>query len=217
MHGHIICTLDIETLPDLREGAKERIRATMKVPATHKKPETIEAWKDENAEDAWRKTSFDGGYGAICVIGYKFDDELPKTIQCHNEREGLEEFFSALNDTLPTPWAPGIEFVGHNLLGFDLPFLWKRAVIHRLPHRKIPKDARHESGRVFDTMIAWAGFKDRVSLDSLAGMLGLNSHKGDMDGSMVCDAWLAGRYDDVAEYCAKDVALTYEIYKRLTT
>ena len=43
MNGHITCTLDLETLPDFREGAKERIRATMKAPATHKKPETIEA------------------------------------------------------------------------------------------------------------------------------------------------------------------------------
>lgn len=235
------CFIDLETMPDMRSGARNRFieegGANFKAPSTLTKEKAaadlgltdkdeikftakdamIARWEakfaaekaEEFADAAWRKTSLDGGYGSICVIGYAFGDAPVQTIQCHNEREGLEAFFSALRDTK----AATIEFVGHNVIGFDLPFLWKRAVIHRLPYIDIPKDARHGSGRVFDTMTAWAGFKDRISLNSLAGILGFESHKGEMDGSMVCDAWMAGQYDEVASYCAKDVSLTREIYR----
>lgn len=207
---------DLETLPDLREGAKERVKAMMKAPATHKKPETIAAWIEENADDAWRKTSFDGGYGAICVIGYAFDDEPVKTIICDDEASGIDIFLDEIHAAREADHFAGMEFIGHNVIGFDLPFIWKRAVINKLPHAIFPKDARHGTGKVFDTMVAWAGFKDRISLDNLAGILGLPSHKGEMDGSMVCDAWLAGKQVEIAAYCAKDVELTRSIYKAIS-
>lgn len=240
MHGHMRCFIDLETLPDMRPGAREKFisdgAANFKAPSTLTKEKAaidlgmtdekeikftskdsmIALWEAKFAEEkaievadaTWRKTSFDAGYGSICVIGYAFDDEEAKYIQCHNEADGLAEFFNIVR----AENAGTIEYIGHNLIGFDLPFLWKRAVINRLPHMSIPKESRHGAGRVFDTMVAWAGYKDRISMDNLADILGLESHKGEMDGSKVCDTWLAGEYDKVAEYCAKDVELTRKIY-----
>lgn len=204
---------DLETLPDLSDGAKDRIKETLKAPGNYSKPDSIAKWIEDNADDAWRKTSFDGGYGSVCVIGYAIDDGAVTTIIADNEADALSAFF---DDTLRGPIVSPIEWVGHNVLGFDLPFLWKRTVINRINvHNFIPKDARHGGGKVFDTMQAWAGYKDRVSLGTLAKILGLSNHKGDFDGSMVYDAWVAGERQKVADYCGQDVELTREIYRRL--
>jgi hypothetical protein len=235
---------DLETIPDMRHGARERYisdgAANFKAPSTLTKEKAasdlgltdkdeikftskdamIAKWEAkfavekaaEYADAEWRKTSFDGGYGSICVIGYAFEDAPVKTIICDNETTGISHFHAEIHAAVEAHNMGGIEYIGHNVIGFDLPFLWKRSVINRIPYHGIPKDARHGAGRVFDTMVAWAGFKDRISLDNLAGILGLESHKGEMDGSMVCDAWLAGKKEEISEYCIKDVDLTRKIY-----
>lgn len=239
---------DLETIPDMRPGVRERYiadgAANFKAPSALTKEKAaidlgmtdkdaikftskdtmIANWEArfavekaaEYADAEWRKTSFDGGYGAICVIGYAFDDAPVKTIICDNEIAGLNQFHSEIHAAVEAHNMGGIEYIGHNVIGFDLPFLWKRSVINRTQYHGIPKDARHGAGRVFDTMVAWAGFKDRISLDNLAGILGLESHKGEMDGSMVCDAWLDGKKDEIAAYCAKDVALTRRIFEMIS-
>ena len=207
--------IDIETLPDLSDGAKERVRASLKAPANYKNPDAIDKWKDENAEESWRKTSFDGGYGSICVVGFAIDDSPAQTIIANDEASALMQFWEHTNGASKPQ--EQIEWIGHNLLGFDLPFLWKRNVIHGTKkHIRIPKDARHGAGRAFCTMQAWAGYKDRISLDALAKILGLQSHKADFDGSMVYDAWVAGEKEKIAEYCRNDVELTRQIYNRIS-
>lgn len=239
---------DLETIPDMRQGAREKYladgAANFKAPSTLTKEKAaidlgltdkdeikftskdamISKWEAkfavekaaEYADAEWRKTSFDGGYGSICVIGYAFDDEPIKTIICNDEQKAIGDFLFDIHLAREADHFAGLEFIGHNVIGFDLPFIWKRAVINTFPHAIFPKDARHGNGKVFDTMVAWAGFKDRVSLDNLAGILGLPSHKGEMDGSMVCDAWLAGKKDEIAAYCAKDVELTRNIYRMIS-
>ena len=236
---------DLETIPDMREGAREKYLAdgakNFKAPSTLTKEKAaadlgltdkdeikftskdamITKWEErfavekaaEFADLEWRKQSFDGGYGAICVIGYAFDDEPVETIICENETTGLIIFSEAVRQYQASENNSLIEYIGHNVTGFDLPFLWKRLVVNRIPHSNIPKDVRHGTGRVFDTSTAWAGWKDRISLDNLAGILGLPSSKDEMNGSMVCDYWMAGRKEEIAKYCAKDVELTRAIYK----
>lgn len=240
----IKCFFDLETLPDMRPGARgkyiEQCAGNFKAPSTLTKEKAasdlgltdkdeikftskdamIARWEErfaaekaiEVSDAEWRKGSFDGGVGAICVIGYAFNDDPVKTVICDIESAGINAFISDIHAATEAHNNGGIEYIGHNVIGFDLPFLWKRAVINRLPYHGIPKDARHGAGRVFDTMVAWAGFKDRISLDNLAGILGLPSSKDEMDGSMVCDYWLAGKKEEIANYCAKDVELTRKIY-----
>ena len=51
---------DIETIPDVRPGAKERFAKTIQPPANMKKAETIAEWEAtkrlEAIEKAWLKT-----------------------------------------------------------------------------------------------------------------------------------------------------------------
>lgn len=200
---------------DLGITDKDEIKFTSKDSLVAKWEAVFAAEKAvEVANIEWRKTAFDGGYGRLAVIGYAFNDGPVKTIVCDDEPQGITEFLADLHHAMEAHNHAGIEYIGHNIIGFDLPFLWKRAVIHGLPH-DIPKDARHGAGRVFDTMTEWAGYKDRISLDNLSGILGLQSSKDAMDGSMVCDYWITGRKEEIATYCKKDVELVRQIYNRI--
>lgn len=208
---------DLETIPcqdpDYLEVLKRKVRA----PATYKKQESIEKWLAENrdiaAQEALSKTSFDGGRGHICTICWAKNDSKIETRHAKTvsqEREVITDFFADMDpyhsETL----------VGHNIAGFDIPFITKRAIALgiRLPDRQsLPRDPKPWDKTMADTMPMWAGAKGKVSMDDLCGILGIEGKQG-FDGSMVAAAWAAGEHDKIAEYCRDDVWRTREIHKR---
>lgn len=207
--------LDIETLPNQSPEYRARVRETIKPPGTIKKPESIMAWLEENAEaatdDAVAKTSFDPAFGHICCIGWAIDDgeavsASARTID--DERDVLIAFFDAL------PKMGMACFIGHNVSGFDLRFILCRAIVLGIPIPKIiPRDIKPWSQDIFDTMIAWAGARGTISQDRLCEALGLPGKDG-FDGSMVAAAWAAGEHDRIAEYCRADVETVRSIHAR---
>lgn len=108
-------------------------------------------------------------------------------------------------------------FVGHNILDFDLRFIWQRSIIHRIkPSREIPF-ARFRSSPVFDTMHEWSKWgRGHVSLDLLARALGIPSPKECLDGSKVYPYYQAGKFADICDYCKCDVDTVRKVYRRLT-
>lgn len=220
----MLITLDIETCPSQSPELKAEFLANVKAPAQYKKPESIAEWLKENAEAeadaAWRRTSFDGAYGHVCVIGLALDDQEPVAMyedDWHaNEASVLRRAFDWIDRACAAQPNVRPVFVGHNLVEFDLRFLFQRAVVLGVkPSRHIPFSAKPWDDSVFDTMARWAGVKDRVKLDKLAKACGLEG-KGDIDGSMVWDYVRDGRIAEIAEYCRHDVALARDIYKRMT-
>lgn len=217
--------IDIETCPAQDPAVKAHILANMQPPGNISKADTIALWHIEKkpaaAEEAWRKTSFDGGLGHICVIGVAIDDEPPVAIYSRDwhasEADVLREFFDLIDAACAKHPNVRPVFVGHNMIEFDLRFIFQRAVVLGVqPSPHIPFNARPwGDSSVFDTMTAWAGARNTVSLDKLARVLGVGG-KGDMDGSMVWDAVKEGRIDEVAEYCKSDIAMTRAAYKRMT-
>lgn len=217
---------DIETIPQQpEEEAKALIAETIKAPATMSKPETIEAWhkgegkyanaKRNTIEKAYRDTSFDGAKGEICSIAWAVEDgSINNMAACDGATEAdMIDFF--FNSVFMECQKKQPFFIGHYIGGFDLKFLWKRAVIHNMkPPFAFPVNGRHGKD-FFCTMTEWAGYKDTVSMDNLAKALGIEG-KGDMDGSMVWDTWDAGDYNKVRDYNASDVEIVREIYNRLT-
>lgn len=207
---------DIETIPDQSESALDKCRAAVAPPGNIKKQESIDTWMAENAERAARemlaKTSFDATAGHVCTIGWAFNNgdvhvEHAETVS--DEREVMTAFFKALpkNDVV---------MVGHNITGFDIPFLLKRAVILgvELPSDYVmPRDPKPWSKSVFDTMTAWAGHREMISMNRLCGALGIVG-KADFDGSMVAEAWAAGQHLTIAEYCDDDVRRTRRIHQK---
>jgi 3'-5' exonuclease len=114
--------------------------------------------------------------------------------------------------------APEINlFVGHNILDFDLRFLYQRSIINQIkPSREIPF-ARFRNAPVFDTMHEWSRWgREHVGLDPLAKCLQLPSPKADMDGSKVFEYFRTGRHAEVYEYCKGDVETVRRVYRRMT-
>lgn len=182
-----------------------------------------EKFKEEATEAAaqveWRKTSFDGAYGHVCVIGLAIDDEPPISLYFDtwhaNERDVLINFFTYLDGRISEYPNVRPTFIGHNLVEFDLRFLFQRCVVLGVkPSRYIPFGAKPWDDNVYDTMVRW-GAKAGGSLDKITKALGLGG-KGDIDGSKVWDYVRDGRIAEVAEYCKHDVELTRALYKRMT-
>ncbi len=111
-----------------------------------------------------------------------------------------------------------LTIVGHNVAGFDLPFLKHRSLINSVkPPSQIIKAmaAKPWDSCIADTMLMWSSdSQKRASMDKLCRVFGIPG-KGDFDGSMVADTWPVDPHK-VIEYCADDVRRTREIYKRLT-
>lgn len=208
---------DLETIPCQDEEYRLELARKVEPPKTLKKQESIDAWLAENrdkaADEAMAKTSFDGGRGHVCTIAWAKDDspiyvEHAKTLD--DERGVIEAFFGDLD-----PYHSEV-LVGHNITGFDLGFLRKRAVVLGVkmpPPQRLPRDPKPWDKNVHDTMTMWAGGTNRISMDNLCAILGIEG-KGGFDGSQVAGAWAAGEHEKISEYCRDDVYRTREIHKR---
>lgn len=107
-------------------------------------------------------------------------------------------------------------FIGFNILDFDLHYIYTRSVIRRVRPSIDVCFARYRSRPVFDVMWEFCHWRHRISLDDLAKILGLNSSKQNgVNGSQVYDLLLAGRHEEIADYCMRDVELTRAVYYRL--
>ena len=221
--------LDVETMPTTDPEVIAEIAATIKPPGTIKKQESIDAWMAENKESAVKeavhKTGFSGLYGSIACICYAFDDGEVFSVRVSDEiseKVMLQSFYSHVFnatgiDTHRGNVAGDLTVVGHNVIGFDLPFIKHRSIINKVkPSPQFIKAFDDKWGKdVKDTMIMWSPDKERrASMDKLCKAFGIPG-KGDFDGSMVAETWPVDP-EKVIEYCRDDVRRTREIYKRLT-
>ena len=214
---------DIETLPSDDSGIIADIAAGIKPPGNLKKAETIEAWERNEKPgavlEAVKKTGLDGTFGRICCIGFAVNDDAAD-VRYGDEAETITAFFAWLIEAARisdyTERQSAI-FIGHNILSFDLRFLWQRCVVNGIrPPAFIPFNAKPWDGKVLDTMTAWNPERERrISLDKLCLALGVPSSKGDMDGSKVAEYWQAGRHQEVAAYCMADVEAVRQCHKRM--
>lgn len=216
--------LDIETIPTQDQAVIDRIAEEITPPGSYKKQDTIDQWIAEQkpalVAEAVAKTSFDGALGRIACASIAVDDGEPLKFYREDwqderaERMVLGDLFVAILDAAMDVTRKPV-FIGHNIVDFDLKFIFQRAVILGIrPPTVIPFRAKPWGDEVFDTMTVWAG-RDRVSMDKLCRALGL-AGKGDIDGSKVWPMVQAGRIAEVAAYCADDVRRTRALHRRLT-
>jgi hypothetical protein len=222
--------LDIETLQTTDEEVISSLRHSVKPPATYRKAESILEWLKENEESATAdlvaKTSFDGMYGSIACICWAIDDgEVWTASRLNNtEAEMLTDFYDAVRNAVKLDYHGGstnqqLTVVGHNVAGFDLPFLKHRSIINKVtPATDIRKamNAKPWDSCIADTMLMWSSdSQKRASMDKLCKAFGIEG-KGDFDGSMVNSEWTTGSKQKVIDYCKDDVRRTRELYKRIT-
>jgi predicted PolB exonuclease-like 3'-5' exonuclease len=133
----------------------------------------------------------------------------PVQILHGDERAMLHEFWRlAANTHL---------FVGHNVLDFDLRFIWQRSIIHQIKPTRDISFARHHSEPIYDTMQEWSKWgREHISLAALSRALDIPSPKEKLDGAKVYPYYREGRLAEICDYCKRDVESVRAVYHRLT-
>jgi DNA polymerase elongation subunit (family B) len=174
--------LDIETLPG-PESLKEAIAAGIAPPGNLSRPESIQQWLQEKkpslVEERFRKTALEGHWGRVFCVAYIKETaaEVVEGVISGEEPQVLRRFWDLAQDVG--------QYVGFNIMDFDLKFLIQRSIIHGVKPTNPPSFARYRSDHIYDVMCEWLQWdnRDHVRLDTLARALGVASPKEGMDGS----------------------------------
>lgn len=212
--------MDIETIPAQSDEAKSRIAASVKCPGNIKKTESIAEWertqKMAAVEEAVSRSGLNAAFGQICCIGFALDDgpiaSISWPMNAENEDLAINGFFETAGQVIGNRF-PVI--VGHNVVGFDIRFIWQRCMVLgiRVP-AWFPIDPKPWDAGVFDTMTAWAGSRDTISMDNLCAALGVPGKSG-VDGGMVGQMFADGKHKEIAAYCRDDVDRTRAIHRKM--
>jgi len=228
-------TIDIETLalPDFRERVGPQLERTfrlgnMRIDQQQRYLEDIAA-EEERCYQLGSLSAVSGRVLSIAVHvgpipGVEFEGvQLGQSEQVFGIDEGGNEqpekaALSGFLNLLRSFDSETDEIVGHNLLGFDLPFIFQRCLVNSLVVPPILRLGEFSVRGVFDTMRQWwlGDRRGRVSLDDMAWALGIQSSKtSEVEGSKVFDLYQAGRLADIREYNLNDVRVTRKIYERM--
>jgi hypothetical protein len=229
-----LITLDIETYHTRNQVEIDRIttEALSAEPASNTRKDIkfewdTEAARTERVRKALDKTAVDPLLAEPLCVCWIADDVAHRIDMMRGDKTGEPDSALAnLAEALNTNAGPETIWIGHNILGFDLPVLlnaWRRAGIRPPLHFPTYGNGRWY-GRVYDTMLRTPAKTPFVSLDDACRAYGLGSAKqgvirGEepMDGSMVGAAYDAGDYDRIMDYCMHDCLITKHLYLAMTS
>lgn len=199
-----IITFDIETgkAPDY-----DNYRPVFEAKANLTDPKKIEADIEEKRLKWESKLALSAVTGRVIVAGF-FDGEKTTVLE-GDEKNVIEKTLSVIADEI----TQGNRIVGHNIHGFDLPFIIRRAMKHRLrvPFSLLPAKGRYWDERLVDTQVRWANGQreEYISLDELAKFLGVGEKTG---SGAEFEALYASDKAAALEYLANDLKLTRLCY-----
>lgn len=190
--------LDIETIP-----ASEEMHETLEKLYAKKNKEGADF------EEYLGKTALDGTFGRILCIGYAVDDdEVDVLYNEDNEAETLRQFWELAKSS--------DMFIGHNVMDFDLRFIYQRSIINNVVPSLDLNFARYRSFPIYDTMKEWVKWSNNsIGLEPLALALGIPTPKDGIDGSQVYAFYKKGKVQDILDYCKRDVETTRAVFKRM--
>lgn len=185
-------------------------------------------FREKFIEKAYRSLALKAEYGRILCIGVileKDDREWRKGVFGYNiedetlhtdEEKTLRGFWQMMRNDFDVRRDL---IIGHNVMDFDLPFIYKRSRILGIKPTVKLSFARYRSFPIYDTMREWALWNLRekaISLKHLAEILKVEQKKTEgIDGSLVYDEFLAGNHSKIAEYCLQDVEVAKAVFCRL--
>lgn len=110
-------------------------------------------------------------------------------------------------------------FAGHNIREFDIPYICRRILINnlQLPACLQIHGAKPWEVNMVDTLQWWkfGDYKNYISLDLLANVLGVPTSKTDMDGSQVQHVYYEQKdLQRIVAYCRRDVMVVANVILR---
>jgi len=181
--------------------------------------ETIETARSEAWQTFRDRAALSPLTGRVLAIGW-WNLDTSNTFVAHVDGETehltenvlIENFLSMADAVL----SDGGSLVGHNIIGFDLPFLLRRGLKYGIrPPKTITNAlAQYRPTNLIDTMREWQfgnRYEGFVKLDQLAAFFGTQRKTG--DGADFHKKFF-GTFDERQEalaYCRNDVVMTAEI------
>lgn len=178
--------------------------------------------KDMSNEELYPlKAGLSAEFGkVVCVTFGVVQNGQNKIKSCcdFNERAVLEWADTMIRNTDGL----GMSLAGHTIKRFDIPFLWKRFLFHKMkpPYlitnwNKKPWEQTHFDLPDFWSNGAWQeGF---ASLDLMTNMFGFASPKDTMEATRVHDTfWKERDLATIQKYCEGDVAATANVIAELS-
>jgi 3'-5' exonuclease len=229
-------TIDIETipLPGFKERAAQRLkRALQREKMSEEQQQRY--FEDQPAEEerAFRSGSLVATSGRVLSIAVHIgsipggeidgidqgESELVFGIDSDGQEQPEQQALTDFLALMRSYDSEIDEIVGHNIIGFDLPFIFQRCLVNNIVVRPFVNLAEFNVRGVYDTMHRWwLGSRNRVALDDLAWVMGIESSKTDeVEGSRVFELYQAGRLAEIRDYNLKDVRVTRKVYERLVS
>lgn len=217
--------IDIETVPGCPWMAED-LAASVQAPANYTKPATIAEYRKEKAMDLERGLALHPLYAQVVAIGVAMEGGRVDVLTHQSPVQLLQDLGNKLADLAYQADMlshEGFRFIGHNVLGFDLPVLWAQAMRHNVAIPYLPNPQKLKpwtmGDKLLDTMLA---MKPSLSptrgwgLADMCRLLGIPDPMPEVDGSMVWDLWQRGRMDELTAYCANDVHMTRQLFTRMS-
>lgn len=201
---------DIETGPLPVEQLTHRM-PEFDAPGNIKDPEKIKA-AIEQKELAWvEKAALDAMTGQILAIGMSENNgEVSVILDQHqtDEKHMLIAFWNTVTERR------NARFIGFNIFGFDLPFLFRRSLVYGIQPSAILRGPRYWDTRFVDLMDVYScGNRDqRISLDNLCKMLGI---EGKAESGADFHKWFREDPSKARAYLMHDLEITAQIAERL--
>ncbi len=181
---------------------------------------------DQDIEDAKNSLSFYPVTAQIVTIGmldvdsnksfvFYQNEGAPEKIQednvtyiSGNEKEILEHFWQLIDKASV--------FVTFNGRAFDCPFIMIRSAVNSVKATKNLVPYRYGKGPhvdLMDQLTFYDAMRRKFSLDMWCKAFGIKSPKEEgVTGLQVKDLFKEGKHMDIAQYCARDLLATKELY-----
>lgn len=159
-------------------------------------------------------------YGRICCISFGFlgNDGEKKISSFYGDDEF--DIVNSFNDLLKKIETKSFTLSGFRILHFDIPW-----ILHKLHHHNIKPaniiytyDKKPWELRIKDLSEDWKGkFAWAFSFDEVCHELGVQSPKDTMNGSLVHEYFWNNKYEEIKNYCEKDVSSSIDVGLKLFT
>ncbi len=213
----ILC-IDIETAPQYPEykQAPEELQLLW-----NRKAEFLKRSENDTHETLYPRAGIYAEFGKIICISTGFISyrDGQRQFRIKSFKDGDERNLLAGFNEMLMRMNKNILLCAHNGKEFDFPYIARRTVILGLP---LPSQLNFAGRRPWevphiDTLDLWkfGDYKHYTPLNLLAYILGIQSPKDDIDGSMVGDVyWKESNLERIVTYCQKDVITVMQILLR---